>query len=201
MKELKQIIYGAKVVKVDFDKAYSLFEDMINEMAYGTKVGDRLNSIEGEDLKQILSVVMYKVWREYDIDKGVHFSTLLKASMKNEIVNLRKEVSRLKRDGNNDVCYYDEKVGDDSEDITMLDTLASPYNLEDEVIGASGLMEKLCRDEKDKESIRLLILSNKMKMGDLAKVEGITRQGLYKKLKKAREVFGKRAKEYGYNVF
>ena len=199
---MKLIKMNTGIKRMSFEEVYNKHENLIYSMTTGVQIGNGLNKIDGEDLKQRLALVMWNVYNDYDIEKGVNFSTLLVTSVRNEIVNLRKQVTRQKRELMNDVGYLDTKMKEDDTK-TFLESLSSDKTLEEEVFDTykndddiinqcEDIVKKICVKGKDIEELKLLLLVQDKPMIELAKEMGISRQCLSQKVKRIRAKFQKR---------
>lgn len=200
MKKLVKV--NNEVKMMSFEEVLESHKGLIYSLTSGVQVGNGLNKLDGEDLQQIFAMTTWEVFKAYDIKKNTNFSTILVTSVKNELVNLRKKVTRDKRELMNDVGYLDTSIKEE-ESKTFLDSLASGQTLEEEVfdnykndddilVKCEDIVKKICIKDREIEELKLLLLVQDRPMIELAKEMKISRQCLSQKVKRIKAKFQKR---------
>ena len=112
----KQLIVDGQKVEMTFEEVLVRFKPMINKEVRKHTATTNFNGIEAEDLYQALTLYVWNAFNDYDIERGVQFSTLLYNYLRD---GKKRETSHLfaeKRTAEHGIFSIDVQTNSDSED-------------------------------------------------------------------------------------
>lgn len=131
LKQEKLIKVEDEYVVMTFDEVFEKYKNMIHEICNKWK-----NIIDYGDLFQVASIGLYKAFNDYDLSKGIEFSTVAYTYIRNEIRRFYREAKRhFGYLSLNQSIYYDGNdeqinvIKDDGFEDTVLDEISREQDL------------------------------------------------------------------------
>lgn len=163
----KLIKVNDKNVMLSFEEVLEKYKKLIIKIANSKTVGIGIHRMEIEDIVSELELVCWKCYNDYNVDKGVCFSTLLYKYCNNRVLQLIRSVANKQE-------YLSES---DEFGVEEVEGQADHY-FED----GQALIDAVAKNDRERQI--MILLSQDMDKKDIAKTLGIARSGLYKTLDK-----------------
>lgn len=127
---------------------------------------------------------------EFDINKGVAFSTFAVNCIQNEVLHEARKLRTVKRKADVESISLDEPIlnKDCNDNVPLMDTIANDFNMEDYIIEQERreILHKAISTLKDDEQKLIKYYyysSNKMRQAEIAKALNISQAHVSRKLK------------------
>lgn len=172
----KLIKVGNEVKEMSFKDVVKQYDNMLHSLSFKSNVGVGAYHMDEEDIYSELSLELWKCYNNYDVKKGICFSTLLETYAKNRIMDLGRRTKNKKE-------YLSEIYSDDEgKECTIFDIIGN----DDEYFNNTNkLIDSIAKTDKERRIVKLL--EEGYNKSEIIDTLGVSRSGFYKTFKKIQD--------------
>lgn len=188
--EAKDIRFSnGKIKEMTYDEVLKQFSNMLDKFAYGIVANSLYNEIaEREDVKQELSIQVWKAFKEYNIDEKTAFSTFLHHKLMSGRSKIIARLTAQKRTNENGTISMNSTVLDDGGESELENVLGFD---DDNIVALefNDFIKELNQSLTKPERLCLRVLMDKtsFSVNELSVELGISRQAANKRVNIFRE--------------
>lgn len=180
---MKKIKTNKGIELMSFTEVYTQFAPMMHKYAKTTLQKNISHNYKEEDILQELSIDLWNCYKNYDINKGICFSTILTTYFKNRIGMIYRKVECRP-----EFLVYENEGNSEENAVNIFDTVGEEDKYFED---AKNLINAVAKNEKEKNI--MVLLASDVDKKEIASRLGISRSGLYKTVDKLK---GRIAKYY-----